>query len=114
MFEKFPKIPRLSRECVITEKIDGLPSSNFSQDDGGAPIDDLEKAVSTRRLATDLFDPEADTEELFTGFATLTGVTGSTSEVASQLVTISVRRWRKGRSRPTSPNPLRQSTRHSS
>ena len=33
-FEKFTKIPRLSRECVITEKIDGTNASIYIGEDG--------------------------------------------------------------------------------
>ncbi len=32
-FEAFPKIPRLSRECVITEKLDGTNAQVFISDD---------------------------------------------------------------------------------
>lgn len=34
VFEAFPKIPRLSRPCVITEKIDGTNAQVFISDDG--------------------------------------------------------------------------------
>lgn len=34
-FEGFPKIARLSRECVITEKIDGTNASVLIPEDGG-------------------------------------------------------------------------------
>ncbi len=34
VFEEFPKIARLSRECVITEKIDGTNASIIIADDG--------------------------------------------------------------------------------
>ena len=33
-FEKFSKIPRLSRECIITEKIDGTNGQIFIGEDG--------------------------------------------------------------------------------
>ena len=33
-FEPFPKIPRLTRECVITEKLDGTNAQVFISDDG--------------------------------------------------------------------------------
>jgi hypothetical protein len=33
-FEEFPKIARLSRECVITEKIDGTNAQVFISEDG--------------------------------------------------------------------------------
>lgn len=33
-FQSFPKIPRLSRDCVITEKIDGTNASIFIGEDG--------------------------------------------------------------------------------
>lgn len=33
-FRPFPKMPRLSRECIITEKIDGTNASVFITDDG--------------------------------------------------------------------------------
>lgn len=33
-FEGFPKIPRLSRECWVTEKLDGTNASIFIGDDG--------------------------------------------------------------------------------
>lgn len=33
-FEPFPKMPRLSRECVITEKIDGTNAQIFIGEDG--------------------------------------------------------------------------------
>ena len=33
-FKEFPKMARLSRECVITEKIDGTNASVFIDDDG--------------------------------------------------------------------------------
>ena len=33
-FTAFPKIPRLSRECIITEKIDGTNASVFIGDNG--------------------------------------------------------------------------------
>lgn len=33
-FEHFPSIPRLSRECVITEKIDGTNAQIYIGDDG--------------------------------------------------------------------------------
>ena len=33
-FEPFQKIPRLSRECVITEKLDGTNASVYISDDG--------------------------------------------------------------------------------
>jgi len=34
-FEGFPKIPRYSRECIITEKIDGTNAQIFITEDGG-------------------------------------------------------------------------------
>ena len=34
-FKKFPKIPRLSRECIITEKIDGTNAQIYIGKDGG-------------------------------------------------------------------------------
>lgn len=34
-FPEFPKIPRLRRGCVITEKIDGTNASIFIDDEGG-------------------------------------------------------------------------------
>lgn len=34
-FEEFPKIPRLFRECVITEKIDGTNAQILIPEDGG-------------------------------------------------------------------------------
>lgn len=34
MFEKFPKIPRLNREIVITEKLDGTNASIEITDEG--------------------------------------------------------------------------------
>lgn len=34
MFEEFPKIPRLKRGCVITEKIDGTNAQIYIADDG--------------------------------------------------------------------------------
>lgn len=33
-FEGFPKIPRLSRDCIITEKLDGTNASILITDDG--------------------------------------------------------------------------------
>lgn len=33
-FQKFPKIPRLSRECIITEKIDGTNGCIYIGEDG--------------------------------------------------------------------------------
>jgi len=33
-FKEFPKIPRLSRECIITEKIDGTNASIFIGENG--------------------------------------------------------------------------------
>lgn len=33
-FKSFPKIPRLSRECIITEKIDGTNASIYIGEDG--------------------------------------------------------------------------------
>jgi hypothetical protein len=33
-FKEFSKIPRLSRECIVTEKIDGTNASIFISDDG--------------------------------------------------------------------------------
>lgn len=33
-FEAFPKIPRLKRDCVVTEKIDGTNASIFIGEDG--------------------------------------------------------------------------------
>lgn len=33
-FRGFPKIPRLSRECIVTEKIDGTNASVWISDDG--------------------------------------------------------------------------------
>jgi len=33
-FKEFPKIARLSRECIITEKIDGTNASILITDDG--------------------------------------------------------------------------------
>lgn len=37
-FEGFPKIGRLSRECVVTEKIDGTNACIYIQDDGSVLI----------------------------------------------------------------------------
>jgi hypothetical protein len=37
-FEEFPKIARLSRECTITEKIDGTNGCIFVQEDGSIMI----------------------------------------------------------------------------
>lgn len=34
MFEGFPKIPRLNRDCVITEKLDGTNAQVYITDDG--------------------------------------------------------------------------------
>jgi len=34
VFEEFPKIPRLSRECVVTEKIDGTNGCVLVMEDG--------------------------------------------------------------------------------
>lgn len=34
-FNKFPKMARLSRECIITEKIDGTNAQIFITEDGG-------------------------------------------------------------------------------
>jgi hypothetical protein len=34
IFEEFPKIPRLSRECIVTEKIDGTNGSILVMEDG--------------------------------------------------------------------------------
>jgi hypothetical protein len=34
VFKEFPKIPRLSRECVVTEKIDGTNGCILVMDDG--------------------------------------------------------------------------------
>jgi len=42
-FEPFPKIPRLKRDCVITEKIDGTNASVLITDDG-----DMHAASRTR------------------------------------------------------------------
>lgn len=39
-FEGFPKIPRLSRECIITEKIDGTNSQILISELNGYPVDD--------------------------------------------------------------------------
>lgn len=50
-FEPFPKIPRLFRECVITEKIDGTNAQVFVPDDGGPVL-----AGSRNRWLT----PESD------------------------------------------------------
>jgi len=69
MFEQFPKIARLSRECTISEKIDGtnaqihiLPSSDFdTDDDSRSPIDDLVKVISARVLPTS--GPDSGEEE---------------------------------------------------
>jgi len=33
-FQKFPKMARLSRECIITEKIDGTNAQIYIEDDG--------------------------------------------------------------------------------
>ena len=33
-FEEFPKVPRLSRGCVITEKIDGTNAQVMVDEDG--------------------------------------------------------------------------------
>lgn len=33
-FREFPKIPRLSRECIVTEKIDGTNASVYVAEDG--------------------------------------------------------------------------------
>lgn len=35
MFEEFPKIPRLRRDCIITEKLDGTNSQVLIPEDGG-------------------------------------------------------------------------------
>ena len=40
-FEPFPKIPRLSRECVVTEKIDGTNASIWILDAPGTIEDDV-------------------------------------------------------------------------
>lgn len=39
LFTPFPKMPRLSRECIITEKIDGTNASVAIVADGGQPFD---------------------------------------------------------------------------
>jgi len=49
-FEAFPKIPRLYRQCVITEKLDGTNACILIDDDGEI------KAASRSRLIT----PQAD------------------------------------------------------
>ena len=41
-FVKFPKIPRLTRECIITEKIDGTNASVWILDDR---VDHLPEAI---------------------------------------------------------------------
>jgi len=37
-FPKFPKIPRLSRDCIITEKIDGTNGLVFVPESAAAPV----------------------------------------------------------------------------
>jgi RNA ligase len=37
-FETFPKIPRLYRECIVTEKIDGTNAQVVIPDDPNEPL----------------------------------------------------------------------------
>lgn len=67
-FEEFPKIPRLHRTCVVTEKIDGTNAQIIIGDDGSI------RAASRTRLITPLNDNhgfakwvEAHAEELIAG-----------------------------------------------
>jgi len=50
IFDPFPKISRLSRECVITEKIDGTSGTIFIDDSGGLLVGSRNRWVT----------PEAD------------------------------------------------------
>jgi hypothetical protein len=47
-FEGFPKIPRLSRECIITEKIDGTNSCIYIGEDGEFLIGSRSKWITTQ------------------------------------------------------------------
>jgi hypothetical protein len=66
-FEAFPKIPRLSRECIITEKIDGTNSQVFISDDGEMQCGSRNRWIAPGK-ATDNFGfagwAEANKQEL--------------------------------------------------
>ena len=49
-FQPFPKIPRLSREIVITEKIDGTNAQILITDDGQRALEPLARAVEVALL----------------------------------------------------------------
>lgn len=46
-FKSFPKIPRLSRECIITEKIDGTNASIYIGEDGEFLVGSRKRWITT-------------------------------------------------------------------
>lgn len=48
MFEEFQKIPRLKRNCVITEKIDGTNAQIHITDDGEMLIGSRSRYITTK------------------------------------------------------------------
>lgn len=48
MFEEFPKIPRLRRNCVITEKIDGTNAQIHITDEGELLIGSRSRYITTK------------------------------------------------------------------